>query len=302
MSRFRLGLIGFGEVGQIFGVGLRATMEGVSAWDVKFNDEATRAEALSAAQAVGVRLCGSLSELCQNASLIVSAVTASQTLQVATDAARHMAPGSVFLDLNSASPGTKQKAAAMIEAAGGHYLEAAVMTSVPPYGVRVPMLLGGPHAERLLPALQTIGLDVRVVSTQLGVASATKMCRSVMIKGMEALVIESFTAARQHGVEAEVIASLQETFPAIDWAQQGRYFFSRVAQHGRRRAEEMREAAQTVKEAGFDPVMATAIAEKHAWMAAHAQAGHFQALGPEPTWQTYADRLIAARGEAANDA
>ena len=146
-----------------------------------------------------------------------------------------------------------------------------------------------------------MGLDVQVASTQLGVASATKMCRSVMIKGLEALVIESFTTARHYGVEDAVIASLQETFPGIDWTQQGRYFFSRVAQHGRRRAEEMREAAHTVQEAGFEPLMAAAIAQKHDWMAAQAQAGRFHALGPEPTWQAYADRLMAARGQAAND-
>jgi 3-hydroxyisobutyrate dehydrogenase-like beta-hydroxyacid dehydrogenase len=301
MAKFRLGLIGYGEVGRIFGAGLQAAMDGVCAWDVKFNDEVAKAEALTFATQGRVQMCESLAGLCENASLIISTVTASQTLAVAADAARHIRPGCVFLDMNSASPGTKQQAACLIEAAGGQYLEAAVMTSVPPYGVRVPMLLGGPHADRLLPALQAIGLDARVASAQLGVASATKMCRSVMIKGLEALVIESFTAARHYGVEDAVVASLQETFPGIDWPQQGRYFFSRVAQHGRRRAEEMREATLTVKEAGFEPFMAAAIAQKHDWMAARSEAGHFQALGPEPTWQAYADRLMAARGEAAND-
>lgn len=293
MSRFRLGLIGYGEVGRIFGAGLQAAVAGVSAWDVKFSNDAGKAEALNHA-GPDVQLCGSLAELCQGVSLIISAVTASQALQVAADTARHVRPGTVFLDLNSASPGTKQQAAVLMEAAGAVYLEAAVMTSVPPHGVRVPMLLGGPHAERLLPGLQAMGLSVQVASAQLGVASATKMCRSVMIKGMEALVIESFTAARHYGVEEAVIASLQETFPGIDWTQQGNYFFNRVAQHGRRRAEEMREAARTVSEAGFEPFMATATAHKHDWVAA-------QSLGPETSWQTCADRLMAGRGQAAND-
>jgi 3-hydroxyisobutyrate dehydrogenase-like beta-hydroxyacid dehydrogenase len=79
------------------------------------------------------------------------------------------------------------------------------------------------------------------------------MCRSVMIKGLEALVIESYATARAYGVEDHVLPTLQETFPSIDWSQQGAYFFSRVVQHGKRRAEEMREAANTVREAGFDP-------------------------------------------------
>ncbi len=259
MSMFQMGLIGYGAVGRMFAAGLKEAVQGVSAWDVKFNDEAARADASGHARQHGVQVCDDLAGLCE--------------------------------------------AAALIEAAGARYVEAAVMTSVPPYGVHVhvPMLLGGPHAEPCRPALQALGLDVRLAGPQLGVASATKMCRSVMIKALEAQVIERFTAARHYGVADAVVASLQETFPGIDWTQQGRYFFSRVAQHGQRRAEEMREAAQTVQEAGFEPGMAAAIARKHDWMAARAQAGCFHALGPEPSWQAYADRLMAARGLAAND-
>ena len=103
-----------------------------------------------------------------------------------------------------------------------------------------------------------------------------------MIKGLEALVIESYTTARHYGVEDAMIATLQETFPGIDWHKQGSYFFSRVAQHGKRRAEEMREVANTVREAGFEPFMAAAIAGKHDWMAAQARAGHFAGLGQGP--------------------
>jgi hypothetical protein len=77
------------------------------------------------------------------------------------------------------------------------------------------------------------------------------MCRSVMIKGLEAMVIESFTTARFYGVEDAVIASLQETFPGIDWEKQARYFFQRVIEHGRRRSEEVREVAETVRDAGL---------------------------------------------------
>ena len=187
-----------------------------------------------------------------------------------------------------------------MDAAGGRYVEGAVMTSIPPYRIRVPLLLGGPFAAELLPQLQKLGFAPQFCHAQLGVASATKMCRSVMIKGLEALVIESYTTARHHGVEDAMIATLQETFPSIDWHKQGSYFFSRVAQHGKRRAEEMREVAQTVREAGFEPFMASAIAQKHNWMAGQARAGHFAGLGKNPSWQAYADGLLAGRA-AAND-
>jgi 3-hydroxyisobutyrate dehydrogenase-like beta-hydroxyacid dehydrogenase len=296
MDRIRLGLIGYGEVGRHFAAGLKPNVAWVGAWDKKLADASTRDELAAHAGGQGVDACSSLAALCGEANWIISAVTASQTLAVAQEAASALGPGTVFLDLNSASPGTKQQAASLIEAAGGRYLEAGVMTSVPPYGIRVPMLLGGPHAKALLSTLQALGLDAQVASEKLGVASATKMCRSIMIKGLEALVLESYATARHYGVEEAMLATLQETFPAIDWQQQGSYFFSRVAQHGQRRSEEMREAANTVREAGFEPGMASAIATKQAWMADQAAQGRFADLPETTNWQVYADRLLPRDG------
>jgi len=304
-----IGVVGYGEVGKIFSAGLLRHVGHVSAWDIKFDPVQTDvgtlapatvataqrdAELAHAAQA-GVRASASLQDLCASADCIISAVTASNTLAVAQAAAQHLRVGTVFLDLNSASPGTKQQAAQLIDTAGGHYVEAGVMTSVPPYGIRVPMLLGGVQAAALTETLNGWGMDAKAVAAEIGVASAIKMCRSVMIKGLEALVIESYATARHYGVEDHMIPTLAETFPSIDWQQTGAYFFSRVAQHGKRRAEEMREAANTVQEAGFEPWMAAAIAEKHAWVAQQAHAGVFQGLAKDARWQAYADRLLAAR-------
>ena len=155
------------------------------------------------------------------------------------------------------------------------------------------MLLGGARAETLAQTLCGMGMDARAVSPDIGVASAIKMCRSVMIKGLEALVIESYTTARHYGVEKHMLPTLTETFPSIDWEKQGAYFFSRVAQHGKRRAEEMREAANTVREAGFEPWMASAIAEKHDWVAQQSRDGVFDGLPSGATWQQYADCLLS---------
>ncbi|MGC1173422.1 DUF1932 domain-containing protein [Polaromonas sp.] len=291
-----MGMVGYGEVGKIFTAGLKDRFSGSSAWDLKFEAPALREAQLAHAAQAGVAACTSMAELCGRSDLVVSAVTASNTLAVAQAAAPHIRRGAVFLDLNSASPGTKQQAAALIDAAGAHYVEAGVMTSVPPYGIRVPMLLGGARAAELAAVLAAWGMDAKAVSEKLGVASAIKMCRSVMIKGLEALVIESYTTARAYGVEAHVLPTLAETFPSIDWEKQGAYFFSRVVQHGQRRAEEMREAANTVREAGpgFDPFMASAIADKQQWVADQAREGVFKDIGKDARWQDYADRLLAA--------
>ncbi len=292
MQLTQLGMVGYGEVGKIITAGLTSQMQSVNAWDLKFADDQAKSTELAHAAAAGVTACAGMQALCQASNFIVSAVTASQTLAVAQAAAQHIQAGSVFLDLNSASPGTKQQAAKLIEAAGAHYVEAGVMTSIPPYGIRVPMLLGGPLAAEIAPRLIAFGMEAKAVSADIGIASAIKMCRSVMIKGLEALVIESYATARKYGVEDHVIPTLAETFPSIDWQQTGAYFFSRVVQHGKRRAEEMRESANTVKEAGFDPFMAAAIAQKHDWVASLARDGVFDGLPKSPVWQDYADRMI----------
>ncbi len=292
-----IGLIGYGEVGKTFSAGLKTKpgVQAMSAWDLKFVNPATQAAELAHAHSAGVQAMVSMQALCAGSRFIISAVTASSTLAVAQEAARHVQPGAVFLDLNSASPGTRQQCAAAIHAAGAHYVEAGVMTSVPPYGIKVPMLLGGPRATELAAILLAWELDAKAVSDKLGVASAIKMCRSVMIKGLEALVIESYATARAYGVEDHVLPTLAETFPSIDWDTQGAYFFSRVVQHGKRRAEEMRESANTVREAGFEPFMAAAIANKHQWVADNAAAGVFAGVDKGARWQDYADKLLAAK-------
>ena len=294
-ENLRLGLIGYGEVGKIFGAGLlgQPGVAVVSAWDLKFAHPGSGLRERAHADQAGVQACDSARGLCLASDLVISAVTASSTLAVATEAARHLHPGTLYLDLNSASPGTKRECARHVDGAGAHYVEAGVMTSVPPCGIRVPMLLGGRHAVALAARLVGWGMDAKAISAELGVASATKMCRSVMIKGLEALVIECYSAARAHGVEEHVLPTLQETFPSIDWAAQGAYFFSRVVRHGQRRAEEMRESARTVQEAGFEPLMTRAIADRQQWVADRARAGTFAGVADGAPWQDYADALLA---------
>ncbi len=299
-GQWRIALVGYGEVGRILAEDLRRRDLRVRAYDVKLDGPGAESGAplRAHAAACGTALAASHAEVTAGADLVVSAVTASQAVPVAQACAPAIARGAYFLDFNSASPGAKIRAAQLIDAAGGRYVEGAVMTSVPPYRIRVPLLLGGPHAADLEPALRALGFDAKVGDERLGVASATKMCRSVMIKGLEAMVIECFTTARAYGVEDRVLASLQETFPGIDWEKQGAYFFQRVIEHGRRRAEEVREVAQTVREAGLEPWSAAGTAERQAWVADLADAGLFGARGTpgfarSADWRTEADRILA---------
>ncbi len=298
-TQWRFGLIGYGEVGRILSEDLRAAGLRVAAFDVKLGtvDEPPLREH---ADAHAVEFAPSATALAAQSDCIMSAVTASQAVAAAAACAAAMRPDAWFLDLNSASPGAKQDAARLVDSFGGRYVEGAVMTSVPPYRIRVPLLLGGRGAATLSPLLNILGFSSRAASDKLGVASATKMCRSVMIKGLEAMVIESFTTARAYGVEDAVLASLAETFPGIDWEKQGTYFFQRVIEHGRRRAEEMREVAQTVLEAGLTPWSAQGSADRQTWMAELAAVGVFGERGSEGfaracDWRVEADRILSTR-------
>jgi 3-hydroxyisobutyrate dehydrogenase-like beta-hydroxyacid dehydrogenase len=230
--------------------------------------------------------------------LIFSAVTAAQTRAAAESLCARPLDDAWVVDLNSAAPNTKIECAARVAGAGGRYVEAAVMTSVPPHGIRVPMLLGGAHAAAGEKVLRELGFVATTVSAELGIASAIKLCRSVIIKGLESLVVESFTAARAFGVEQQVLASLQETYPQFDWEKQGDYLFSRVIEHGKRRAEEMRASAEMIDASGVGGVMGGAAATRQSGVAAEREAGAFEDPTTLKPWRERADELLKKWGHS----
>jgi 3-hydroxyisobutyrate dehydrogenase-like beta-hydroxyacid dehydrogenase len=220
-----------------------------------------------------------MSEAVHDRALVISAVTADECLAAAAEAARALTPGTYYLDLNSVAPQTKVQSAQAVEAAGGRYIEAAVMSPIAPQRIASPVWLGGPHADDFLPLAHSLGFTgAAVYSSRLGAASAAKMCRSVIVKGMEALLAESLLTARRHGVEEAVLTSLADLFPVGDWRRLARYMIGRSLQHGRRRAEEMREVVRTVAEAGIEPWMSRGCVERQQWAATHAAALSHEAL------------------------
>jgi len=255
-------LIGHGEVGAMLARDLQAAgVSTIRAFDLKFLDKRGKltdeAHALSPATA-----CISAAEAVADAELIFSAVTAAQTVEAAKSVLGAIRAGAFFVDLNSASPGARRAAAAAIDGAGGRYVEAAVMSAIAPRGIKSPILLGGPHAADFVAFAAPFGLAARVYSPEIGRASAAKLCRSVLVKGLEALLTESLMAARYHGVERDVIESLTDMLPLPDWEKTASYMIGRSVQHGRRRGEEMREAAVTVAEAGIVPLLSESIARR----------------------------------------
>jgi 3-hydroxyisobutyrate dehydrogenase-like beta-hydroxyacid dehydrogenase len=292
----KIGIIGFGEVGGIFGRALAARGIHVAIYDILLHPPALREAMLAKARGCGVHARESLSECIADRELIISAVTASSAAEVAEQCAALLRTGQIFLDINSVSPETKSRMAERFEYSRGQFVEAAVMAAVSPQGLKVPMLLGGRYAADIAPRLAATGMNGKAAGDQVGMASAVKMCRSVIIKGLEALAVESMFAARRYGAEEAVLASLAATYPDMGWQKDlPDYLISRVAEHGRRRAAEMREAAQAVGDAGIDPHMASATAARQEWLADEiATRGIKLPAGEDFSWRMLADSIAEA--------
>jgi 3-hydroxyisobutyrate dehydrogenase-like beta-hydroxyacid dehydrogenase len=285
----RVAIIGFGEVGPIFARALTNAGLHVSAFDIKLDNAATRGTILDRASESGAHVAEDLASALKGAQLVFSAVTASQAEAVASACAGHLVAGQIFLDLNSVSPAVKQRNSVAVERSGAEYVECAVMAPVPPQGIRVPMLLGGRISESAAALLNGLGMKAQAVAPEIGLASAIKLCRSIMIKGMEAMCVQSMLAAKQFGVDDRVLASLAASFPGMGWdTGYESYLIGRVVEHGQRRSEEMREAAAMLDGLGMSSALANAIADVQQALAERG-APLLEALdskGRLPEWRT----------------
>jgi len=288
----QVALIGFGEAGSILGAALARSGCTVATYDILLEQARTREALLARARHAGVRPCESARAATESAELVISAVTASSSLEAAAAAAPGLRAGALYLDINSVAPERKRAIARLIETAGAQFVEAAVMAPVPPQGLAVPMLLGGAQAAAWAEPLRALGLNVSVIASDIGVASAVKMCRSILIKGLEALTVESLFAARHFGAEEPVLASLRQSFPQMGW-ESGLpdYLISRVAEHGLRRAAEMREVASTLESAGLEPLMARAAAARQQQLIEAMTERDLAYRGEGFSWRQLADAL-----------
>lgn len=287
----RIAIIGFGEAGQIYAQDL-ARAASVRVWDKKFITGQSDWPGAETEQAV-VKPARSLADALDGAEFVLSLVTAGNALDVATQAAPLMQSGQLFLDFNSVAPDTKRAAAKAIREGAGDYLDVAIMAPVPPQRLQTPLLISGESAVRAAVALCAMGCNARAVSKRIGEVSAIKMCRSVMIKGLEALTTECLSAAKQYGVEEAVIASLHASFPSLGWDDRlPHYFISRVAEHGVRRAEEMGEVVKTLQDAGVAALMSRATQQVQAELPAKMveKGVSYQELLPF-SWQDALERL-----------
>jgi 3-hydroxyisobutyrate dehydrogenase-like beta-hydroxyacid dehydrogenase len=257
-----IALIGFGEAGSTFADAAR--WSGARTFDI-------RADRADVAAELGVTFAWSAAEALAGVDLVLSLVTADAALTVARDYAPLLAPDAVWCDMNSVAPDTKRAAAACVEAAGARYVDVAVLAPVHPARLNVPLLLAGAAADAAATALATAGFaNIRVVGSDIGRASAIKMIRSVMVKGIEALTAEMMLAATRAGVAEDVLASLDASERSQSWFTRAGYNIERMATHGLRRAAEMEQSARTLAALGVEPVMTSGTVRRQREQAGHA--------------------------------
>jgi 3-hydroxyisobutyrate dehydrogenase-like beta-hydroxyacid dehydrogenase len=259
-----VGFVGFGEAGFHIAKGLReAGLARTFAYDIDRSEQVR-----GRARETRTDLVESNADLAAACDVIFSAVTADQAANAASQTAPYLRSRHYYADLNSVSPQMKQAIGRTVCGAGARFVEVAMMAPVPPHGHKVPMLLGGAAAHAFVELMTPFGMRMEVVSTdQIGRAAAVKMFRSIIYKGLEALIFECVLGASHYGAEPRVFASLNESFPGIDFQKLADYMVGRVVVHGERRAHEMEEVASTLRELGVEPMMAEATVRRMDWAA-----------------------------------
>ncbi|MEP7352731.1 MAG: DUF1932 domain-containing protein [Acidobacteriota bacterium] len=265
----RLGFIGFGEAAYHLAKGLKSEGVGnITAFDINAHSPRSGDKIRARALEAHVKLLPTNAALAASTNVIIAAVTADQAIPAAEQTAQHLTTSHIYADLNSISPKAKQRVGEAACSNGARFVEIAVMGPVPSYGHKVPTLIGGPAAPEFEAIFKPLGMRMEIVSTdQIGRAAAVKMFRSVVYKGIEALLFECVLGASQYGADQRVFASLAESIPGVDWKKLADYMVGRVVVHGERRAREMDEVAKTLEELGIEPMMASATARRFDWAA-----------------------------------
>ena len=267
-NHLSIGFVGFGEAAFHIANGLRQPGIGrITAYDINTRTPGLGEKIGRRAAETETRLVETNEELIRSSEIILSTVTSNQAAPAAEQNAPYLHSGLLYADLNSVSPALKQSIGRTVTAAGARFVEIAMMTPVPPYGHRVPMLAGGEGAPQFVERLAPFGMSIEIVSEEVGVAAATKMFRSIIVKGMEALITECVLGASRYGAEPRVFASLADAFPGVNWKELADYMVGRVVVHGERRAREMEEVAETLRALDIEPIMAEATARRMEWSA-----------------------------------
>jgi len=270
-----IALLGFGEAGTAIARGLAAEgrWRGVSkpgdnaprrliAIDTAL-DKDPRGTALgNEARKLDIAISADYTAALSEADLVISAVQGEFAIDAARAAAPLLKQGAHYLDLCTVTGKMSDEDRAEIEKGGGRYIDVAVMGGFFSSGIKAQMLVAGGGAEPVVSWMNDNGFVAQYLGPKPGSASSVKMLRSVIVKGIEALAVESFVAAERQGILPEVMACLGD-IDARTFAGSLVMLMQTHVVHAHRRWEEMGLVARTLRETGVDPLMTEAIEKSH---------------------------------------
>ncbi|GAA3199674.1 NAD(P)-dependent oxidoreductase [Microbacterium terregens] len=201
----RIAVLGLGEAGSIYATDLPTRGASVVGTDVR----------ISAAPA-GVDRADDIPRAVRGADVVLSLVGASSAASVLEEALPAMGATSIFADMNTSGPTDKRELAAVAAARGIPFVDVAIMAPVPRARIDTPLLLSGPGVAQLQPFLRDLRIPATEVGPEPGAAARLKLLRSVFMKGLAAVVVESVTAAEIFGAEEWLIGQIASELGAPD--------------------------------------------------------------------------------------
>jgi 3-hydroxyisobutyrate dehydrogenase-like beta-hydroxyacid dehydrogenase len=286
-KQIRLGLIGYGEIGSTVGKGLRnAGLASLQCYDKSAFDGPYAGLIQSRAHDAGVTLVRSQEELAAGSDLIVGFTPGSASVESARSFARALRQDHVFVDFASATPKVKFEVADTLKQTGATVGDGSILGN-PANGYAMPMLASGPAAQDIVRALVPWGMNIEIAGDRLGMASGIKILRSVLFKGIEALLDEMILAARAYDMDEVVLASAFKTLERSPWPEILETVIPSGALHSRRRAEELEMAAEAIEAVGVEPIMARAGAARLKWKDGLGLKQHFKGVMPKTQQEVF---------------
>lgn len=246
----RIAIFGLGEAGSLIASDLAAGGADVRAFDpAEVPTPGTVTRCLDPVEAV-------------DGAVLVMSITSAADARAAFHQAWHAIQGpTIYADLATGAPGMKLELARMASDKDVPFADVALMAPVPGRGLSTPALAAGTGARGLSGILNNRGASIEVIGDVAGEASARKLTRSVVTKGLAALIIEALEAAEARGEGDWGRTHIDELVAALDAGMVER-LISGTVKHGARRLEEMETAASFLDSLGVRPLMTRATVER----------------------------------------
>jgi 3-hydroxyisobutyrate dehydrogenase-like beta-hydroxyacid dehydrogenase len=198
-----VGLLHPGEMGAAVGAALRARGETVL-WASRGRSSATAERAGNA----GLEDAASIEELGRRTDVIISLCPPHAAVEVA-GSLRGFA--GIYVDANAVSPETVRTIAGLV----GRCVDGGIIGPPPSKQGTTRLYLSGQEAKLVADLFAGTTLDARVVSADLGAASAVKMAYAAWTKGSSALLLAIRALARAEGVEDALLEEWRISLPQL---------------------------------------------------------------------------------------